>query len=93
MKLYYLWNVNISGKLNTNIERDPKVFFDKMLYKAHDRWSFITDDYAVGNILLFWYKQRGLSSNPFISNTHFGKNKSKMEKQAYIMHFNNMWIM
>ena len=45
MKTYYLWNDKIPGGLNPDSEPDPKIFFDKMLYKTDDKWSFITDDY------------------------------------------------
>ena len=45
MDIYYLWREFIPPNLNPNAEPDPEVFFDKFLYKAEDRWSFITDDY------------------------------------------------
>lgn len=44
MDLYYLWKDNMP-KLNPDTESDPKVYFDKLLFKELDYWSFITDDY------------------------------------------------
>jgi carboxyl-terminal processing protease len=45
MKIYYLWNNKMPAGLNPDTEKDPKAFFDKLLYKTDDKWSFITDDY------------------------------------------------
>ena len=45
MNSYYLWADNIPGGLNPNVEPDPVKFFDKLLYKTDDRWSYITEDY------------------------------------------------
>jgi C-terminal processing protease CtpA/Prc len=44
MDLYYLWKDNMP-KLNPDTETDPKVYFNKLLFKELDHWSFITDDY------------------------------------------------
>lgn len=45
MDLYYLWRDFMPTDLNPNTEPDPKVFFNKLIYKPDDRWSFITEDY------------------------------------------------
>jgi len=45
MNQMYLWNDNIPQNINRNKEFDPEVYFDKLLFKPTDRWSFITDDY------------------------------------------------
>jgi len=45
MKDMYLWNDYIPNSINRNDEFDSKVYFDKLLYKSSDKWSFITDDY------------------------------------------------
>ena len=42
---YYLWNEFIPGNINPNTEPDPEEYFDKLLYKLEDKWSYITDDY------------------------------------------------
>jgi C-terminal processing protease CtpA/Prc len=41
----YLWNDFIPQNINKDREFDSKEYFDKLLYKAADKWSFITDDY------------------------------------------------
>jgi C-terminal processing protease CtpA/Prc len=45
MDLYYLWREFIPSNVNPDAEPDPEVFFDKLIYKVEDRWSYITDDY------------------------------------------------
>lgn len=45
MKSYYLWTDHIPTGLDPNAESDPKVFFNKLLYKTDDKWSYITNDY------------------------------------------------
>jgi len=45
MKELYLWNDFIPTNIDQNNEFDPMVYFDKLLYKSSDKWSFITDDY------------------------------------------------
>jgi C-terminal processing protease CtpA/Prc len=58
MDYFYLWNDKIPSNLDTKIDNDSKVFFNKVIYKGTsdtydeninanrngDRWSFITDD-------------------------------------------------
>jgi len=44
MDFAYLWNDKMPD-IDPTKEPDPKAYFDKLLYKAIDRWSFITDDY------------------------------------------------
>ena len=46
MSLYYYWNNLIPGNIDLNLESSPKVYFDKLIYKEKDRWSYITDDYG-----------------------------------------------
>ncbi len=41
----YLWNNQIPQNINPRNETDPKQLFEKMIYRAEDRWSWITDDY------------------------------------------------
>ncbi|SMO73139.1 PDZ domain (Also known as DHR or GLGF) [Saccharicrinis carchari] len=43
MKDLYLWNTEMPA-LNPKTQPDTKAFFDELLYKKIDRWSFITDD-------------------------------------------------
>lgn len=45
MDTYYLWRDFMPSGLNPNTEPDPNVFFDKLIYKVDDKWSFLTDDY------------------------------------------------
>lgn len=41
----YLWDDQIPQNINRNQEFDPEAYFEKLLFKPTDRWSFITDDY------------------------------------------------
>ena len=41
----YLWNDFIPQNLDITNEFDPDQYFNKLLFKPTDRWSFITDDY------------------------------------------------
>jgi carboxyl-terminal processing protease len=45
MDNFYLWNEFIPGNINPDRESDPEIYFDKILYKLEDKWSYITDDY------------------------------------------------
>ena len=47
MNEIYLWTAHINPTVLNNYkqETDPMVYFDKLLYKTEDKWSFITDDY------------------------------------------------
>lgn len=42
---YYLWEDNIPQNINRKQEFDSKAYFEKLLFKPTDRWSFITEDY------------------------------------------------
>jgi len=44
MDFAYYWNDKMPD-LDPTKETDSKEYFEKLLYKAIDRWSFITDDY------------------------------------------------
>jgi C-terminal processing protease CtpA/Prc len=41
----YLWDDQIPENINRNQEFDSEAYFEKLLFKPTDRWSFITDDY------------------------------------------------
>lgn len=45
MELYYYWNDKMPTNIDFTKEADSKAYFDKLLYKEKDKWSFITDDY------------------------------------------------
>jgi carboxyl-terminal processing protease len=45
METYYLWNESMPY-LDYTKQSDSFKYFDSLLYKPTDRWSFITDDYA-----------------------------------------------
>ena len=45
METYYLW-YNQMPDIDYTKQRDPYKYFDSLLYKPTDRWSFITNDYA-----------------------------------------------
>jgi len=42
----YYWNTTIPIYNSIKSETDPKVFFERLIYKPEDRWSWLTDDYA-----------------------------------------------
>ncbi|MBN1822402.1 MAG: hypothetical protein JXR31_00360 [Prolixibacteraceae bacterium] len=44
MEFYYLWNEQMPY-IDYTKQPDPFKYFDSLLYKPTDRWSFITDDY------------------------------------------------
>lgn len=46
MRGAYLWEREIPSGLNYKKEEDTKAFFDKMIYKKEDDWSWITDDWS-----------------------------------------------
>lgn len=41
----YLWNDFIPQNIDRSREFDPEAYFEKLLFKPTDRFSFITDDY------------------------------------------------
>jgi len=41
----YLWTAEMPRNIDRKYEMDSKVYFDKLLYKPEDKWSYITDDY------------------------------------------------
>ena len=41
----YLWNDKLPQNIDRSKEFDPKTYFDKLLFKPTDKWSYITDDY------------------------------------------------
>ncbi len=45
MNQMYLWNENIPQNIDRTSEFDSKEYFEKLLFRPTDRWSFITDDY------------------------------------------------
>ena len=45
MEVLYLWNDQIPSNVDPDREPDPNTFFNNLLYKQEDRWSYITDDY------------------------------------------------
>lgn len=48
MNAYYLWNDKIPD-INYEEEPDPEKYFDKLLYKKLDHWSYITSEYTTLN--------------------------------------------
>lgn len=46
MNYIYFWENYIPQGLDPLSEDKPKKFFDSILYKAEDKWSYITNDYA-----------------------------------------------
>ncbi len=46
MKEMYLWNDFIPTNIDRDKEFDSEAYFEKLLYKPTDRWSFITNDYG-----------------------------------------------
>ena len=45
MSEMYLWNDLMPQDIDAKSEFDPKLYFEKLLFRPTDRWSFITDDY------------------------------------------------
>ncbi len=45
MEALYLWNEFIPSGLNPGQEPDSEAFFDTMIYKPEDKWSYITSDF------------------------------------------------
>ena len=43
MQIYYRWSDQMPN-IDPAKESDPMAYFEKLLYKAEDKWSFITDD-------------------------------------------------
>ncbi|MCL1974423.1 MAG: S41 family peptidase [Bacteroidetes bacterium] len=41
----YLWTAEMPRNIDRKYEFDSKDYFDKLLYKPEDKWSYITDDY------------------------------------------------
>jgi carboxyl-terminal processing protease len=41
----YLWDDQIPQNINRNQEFNSEAYFEKLLFKPTDRWSFITNDY------------------------------------------------
>ena len=46
MNYIYLWDENIPQGLDPLSEDDPIKFYNDLLYKEEDKWSFITNDFA-----------------------------------------------
>ena len=44
MNVYYLWNDRMPSKPNKNL--NPSHYFDALLYKTEDRFSYIAEDYT-----------------------------------------------
>jgi carboxyl-terminal processing protease len=42
---YYLWEENIPQNIQINNYFEPSVLFEDMMFRALDRWSFVTDNY------------------------------------------------
>ena len=45
LSLYYLWNEYMPENIDYTLEKDPGVYFEKLLYKPKDKWSYITSEY------------------------------------------------
>ncbi len=72
MEIYYFWNDEMPDIDHTE-EEDPNNYFDKLLKKPDDRWSFITDDYqGLINYFAGVQKSTGYSIQP----TYIDKNES-----------------
>ncbi|MCL2727986.1 MAG: S41 family peptidase [Bacteroidales bacterium] len=41
----YLWTATMPTNIDRKYEMDSEAYFEKLLYKPEDKWSFITDDY------------------------------------------------
>jgi carboxyl-terminal processing protease len=73
MSIYYFWNEEMP-EIDPKKEKDPEAYFQKLLKKPDDRWSFITDDYqALVNYFAGIQKTTGYSLLPMLSPT--GNNK------------------
>lgn len=46
MEELYLWNDYLPQNIDRDREFDSETYFEKLLFKPTDRWSFITDDHA-----------------------------------------------
>lgn len=46
MQYIYFWNYLIPQGLNPLTESDPAAFYESLLYREEDKWSFITSDYT-----------------------------------------------
>jgi C-terminal processing protease CtpA/Prc len=46
MTALYLWNNLMPTNIDYTQENDPEAYFNKLLYKDKDYWSWITNDYA-----------------------------------------------
>lgn len=46
MKEVYYWVDKLPVNVNIQEKTDPIAFFDELIYKSEDRWSYITDDYS-----------------------------------------------
>ena len=44
MALYYLWNEQMLGREPTEADTDARRYFESLLYRPTDVWSWITDD-------------------------------------------------
>jgi carboxyl-terminal processing protease len=42
----YFWSAHLPDPNTLVNETDPEVFFDKLIYKQEDRWSWLTKDYV-----------------------------------------------
>ncbi len=40
----YLWSDKVDANIDYKKEKDPKEYFQKLIYKEKDKWSWITDD-------------------------------------------------
>lgn len=45
MNTIYLWNEEMPSKAISTLNMDPSDYFESLLYKEEDRWSYITPDY------------------------------------------------
>lgn len=64
MSIYYFWNQELP-EIDIEEEDDPEEYFNKLLKKPDDRWSFITDNYEeLKNYLEGIQKSTGYSLLP-----------------------------
>ncbi|PWE00245.1 S41 family peptidase [Marinilabilia rubra] len=69
MSIYYFWNEEMPELGPKEIE-DSELYFDSLLKKPDDRWSFITDDYgALINYFAGVQKSTGYSLMPIYLNS------------------------